>query len=60
MTINFVQVIVIAHRLSTVRRANNIFVVKDGEIAESGNHEALMKIESGIYKRLVEGQLTID
>jgi len=53
-------VIVIAHRLSTVRRANNIFVVKEGEIAETGNHDSLMKREDGIYKKLVEGQLRFD
>lgn len=35
--------IVIAHRLATIERADNIFVVKDGTIIESGNHEALMK-----------------
>ena len=50
----------IAHRLSTVRRANLILVVKEGEIVETGNHESLMKINAGIYKRLVEGQLRFD
>lgn len=44
-------VIVIAHRLSTIRSADVIFVVKDGMIAETGNHEQLMA-QSGIYAEL--------
>jgi ATP-binding cassette, subfamily B, bacterial len=40
--------IVIAHRLSTVRNANMIFVVQDGRIVESGKHEELME-HSGLY-----------
>lgn len=51
-------VIVIAHRLSTVRRANKIMVLDRGGIAESGDHESLMKINAGIYRKLVEGQMT--
>ncbi len=43
--------IVIAHRLSTVRSADVIFVVKDGTIAETGNHEQLMA-QGGIYAEL--------
>src|SRR5207302_1736581 len=43
--------IVIAHRLSTVRRADVIFVVKEGKIVESGSHEQLMK-EGGLYAEL--------
>ena len=49
-------VIVIAHRLSTVRDADEIIVMKKGEIAERGNHEQLLKI-NGVYKKLVERQL---
>jgi subfamily B ATP-binding cassette protein MsbA len=44
-------VVVIAHRLSTVQRADMIFVVDNGEIAERGKHEQLMKL-NGIYARL--------
>jgi ATP-binding cassette subfamily B protein len=40
--------IVIAHRLSTVRAADIIFVVKDGSIAEQGRHEDLIA-SGGIY-----------
>ena len=34
---------VIAHRLSTIRQANQILVIEHGEIAEQGNHDALIK-----------------
>jgi subfamily B ATP-binding cassette protein MsbA len=44
-------VVVIAHRLSTVQRADMIFVVDNGEIAERGKHQDLMKL-NGIYARL--------
>ena len=48
--------IVIAHRLSTVRHADEIVVIKKGTISERGQHEDLMKIESGIYRRLIDLQ----
>ena len=41
-------VIIISHRFSTVRKADRIFVIKGGKIAESGNHQQLMK-KNGIY-----------
>lgn len=44
--------LVIAHRLNTIVGANNIMVIKDGQIAESGNHETLMK-KQGIYNSMV-------
>ena len=47
--------IVIAHRLSTVRHADEIIVLNKGEIAERGTHDELM-VDSEIYKRLVEMQ----
>ncbi len=47
--------IVIAHRLSTVRHADEIIVLQKGEIAERGNHEQLMK-QNGIYRKLVDMQ----
>jgi ABC-type multidrug transport system fused ATPase/permease subunit len=49
--------VVIAHRLSTIRQANVIALLKDGVILEQGNHEALMKIEGGKYRRMVEQQI---
>ncbi len=44
-------VFVIAHRLSTVKTADRIFVLDKGKIVESGNHEALMK-KDGLYAKL--------
>eukprot|EP00933_Yihiella_yeosuensis_P048026 TRINITY_DN4402_c0_g6_i1.p1 TRINITY_DN4402_c0_g6~~TRINITY_DN4402_c0_g6_i1.p1 ORF type:complete len:678 (-),score=141.10 TRINITY_DN4402_c0_g6_i1:244-2277(-) len=49
-------VILIAHRLSTVRFADVIAVVSDGCIAEKGTHDELLQIEDGIYARLVAKQ----
>lgn len=49
--------VVIAHRLSTIRQANVIALLKDGQILEQGNHETLMKIEGGKYRRMVEQQI---
>lgn len=46
---------VIAHRLSTVVGADRILVLKEGEIIESGDHEALMKAD-GYYASLVRRQ----
>lgn len=47
--------IVIAHRLSTVRNADEIIVLDQGKIVERGNHESLLH-QQGIYKKLVEMQ----
>jgi len=47
--------IVIAHRLSTVRHADQIVVLKQGEIVERGTHEELMKANS-FYRKLVDMQ----
>jgi subfamily B ATP-binding cassette protein MsbA len=43
--------VVIAHRLATIQRADKIFVLKDGAIAESGTHEDLLK-HGGLYAEL--------
>ena len=48
-------VIMIAHRLKTVRNANQIFVIDRGKIAESGSHEQLLK-KNGIYARFIESR----
>lgn len=48
---------IIAHRLSTVRKADKILVFKDGAIIESGNHSELVKIDGGEYRRLYELQI---
>ncbi|MBO4419491.1 MAG: ABC transporter ATP-binding protein [Oscillospiraceae bacterium] len=47
--------IVIAHRLSTILKADRILVVKDGAIAESGDHESLLA-QNGVYRELYETQ----
>ena len=47
---------VIAHRLSTVRRANLILVVDHGEIVERGTHEELLA-RDGFYRRIHDLQL---
>ncbi|MCL6430369.1 MAG: ABC transporter ATP-binding protein/permease [Anaerolineae bacterium] len=47
--------IVIAHRLSTVRRADCIYVVQGGRIVEQGTHEALLE-RGGLYRELYEKQ----
>lgn len=45
---------IIAHRLSTVRKADRILLIKDGSVREQGNHEELMALPNGEYKRLYE------
>ncbi|MGR6775905.1 ABC transporter ATP-binding protein [Sphaerotilus sulfidivorans] len=48
-------IILIAHRLSTVRRADRIFVFEDGRVVESGTHSALVE-KGGIYAGMVRAQ----
>ena len=50
-------VLIIAHRLSTVRNADKIVVVNYGEIAETGTHEELLNKENGVYSSLYKSQL---
>lgn len=45
--------VVVAHRLTTIRGADIIAVVKNGVIAEKGSHDTLMKITDGAYASLV-------
>ena len=47
---------IIAHRLSTVKKANRIFFLHRGKIAEEGTHEELIKKPNGLYKRFYELQ----
>ena len=47
--------LVIAHRLNTIRDADNIIVIKEGNIAEQGTHNELIAL-NGIYKNMVELQ----
>ena len=48
-------VIMIAHRLKTVRHADQIFVIDKGKIAEQGNHDQLVK-KKGIYARFIDSR----
>ncbi len=50
--------IIIAHRLATVRRADCIYVVRDGEVVEAGTHEDLLQHPEGLYRTLSELQFT--
>ncbi|QUA51936.1 ABC transporter ATP-binding protein [Aristaeella lactis] len=48
-------IIMIAHRLKTVRNADQIFVIDNGKIAQHGTHDELIR-KNGIYKTFVEGR----
>jgi len=50
--------IIIAHRLETIRRADRIIVMDEGQIVEEGSHEDLMKIKSGKYSQLYNIQFS--
>nr|XP_027191250.1 ABC transporter B family member 9-like isoform X1 [Cicer arietinum] len=45
--------VVVAHRLTTIRGADTIAVIKNGVVAEKGRHDVLMKITDGVYASLV-------
>jgi ATP-binding cassette subfamily B (MDR/TAP) protein 1 len=46
--------VIVAHRLSTIKAADIIAVLKDGTVVEKGRHESLMKMRDGVYASLVE------
>jgi subfamily B ATP-binding cassette protein MsbA len=50
--------LVIAHRLSTVQRADRIVVIEAGRIVETGSHDELLAL-GGTYKRLYELQFRV-
>lgn len=49
---------IVAHRLSTIREADVILVMKDGHIIEQGNHDSLMKAQ-GFYANLYNSQFAV-
>jgi ATP-binding cassette subfamily B protein len=51
-------VVVVAHRLSTVKSADQIIVLEKGKLIEQGSHEELVKLR-GAYYRLVKNQLEL-
>ncbi len=48
--------IVIAHRLATIRKVDTIYVIREGQIVESGSHDELALIEKGLYANLIKLQ----
>lgn len=48
---------IIAHRLSTVRKAEKILVFQGGKIVETGTHDELIELENGVYRKLYEYQI---
>ena len=49
-------VVIVAHRLSTICKADNIIVLAKGQIAEQGTHRELLRLK-GIYYNLIKNQL---
>ena len=55
-TVRDLTCISVAHRLSTIRNSDTIFVLRNGELVEQGNHSQLMSNLSGVYRALVATQ----
>jgi len=53
------SVMIVAHRLSTIRNADTIFVVQNGKIVEKGNHSELILNNNGAYSALVRRQMNV-
>ena len=51
-----ISICVIAHRQSTIRKADQIVFLEDGEIKDVGNHETLMADPEGSYREIVDLQ----
>lgn len=52
--------VVIAHRFSTIRKADQILVLEHGKLIEKGTHEELTQLEDGIYRNLSELQFNLN
>lgn len=53
-------VIIVAHRLSTIRNADIIFVMQDGKVVEQGNHADLIQNPEGPYSSLIRRQMNAE
>lgn len=49
-------VLFVSHRLASCRFCDKILVLNEGRIFESGSHDALMKIENGLYQKMFQAQ----
>jgi ABC-type multidrug transport system fused ATPase/permease subunit len=49
-------VLLITHRISTIRQADNIVLLESGGVVESGDHDRLMQIDNGRYKAFVHSE----
>jgi ABC-type multidrug transport system fused ATPase/permease subunit len=54
------SVIIVAHRLSTIRNADIIFVIQDGQVIEQGNHSELVQNQDGAYSSLIRRQMDVN
>jgi ABC-type multidrug transport system fused ATPase/permease subunit len=54
---SMMTVIIVAHRLSTVRSADRIFVIKEGNVVEQGSHDELVQDPDGAYSSLIRRQM---
>lgn len=52
-------IFLITHRISTIRRADNILYLDGGRIVESGSHDTLMQVDGGRYRGFVEAESTL-
>ncbi|MCH7708976.1 MAG: ABC transporter ATP-binding protein [Myxococcales bacterium] len=52
-------IFIITHRLSTIRQADRIVVIRDGRLVESGSHDELMSLDGGFYRRMVDSEVGV-
>jgi ABC-type multidrug transport system fused ATPase/permease subunit len=58
-TLEAMTVIVVAHRLLTVRNADIIYVIEKGRVVECGHHDDLIQVKDGAYYKLVNRQIKL-
>ena len=47
-----ITLLMVAHRLETIRQCDNIYVIEHGQIIQQGNHDSLMTDKDGLYYQL--------